>query len=88
MPFDAAPPITLIERTERALVLLAYLIELDGDTFVAMYEQTERELEELKSKEDTKARARSRLSAYVGKDELNHARSPIALTRSAKDTSV
>jgi hypothetical protein len=30
MPFDAAAP-TMIERIERALVLLAYLIELDGD---------------------------------------------------------
>ena len=54
----------LIERIERALVLLAYFIELDGDVHLPMYEKFEAELEELKRKEDTKARARRRLLAY------------------------
>ncbi len=55
----------MIERIERALVLLAYFIELDGDVHVPMYEKFETELEELKKKEDTKARARRRLVDYA-----------------------
>jgi hypothetical protein len=46
------------------LVLLAYFIERDGDVHVPMYEKFEAELQELKAKEDTKARARKRLMAY------------------------
>jgi hypothetical protein len=47
----------MIERMERALVLLAYFIELDGDVHVPMYEKFEAELRDLKRKEDTRARA-------------------------------
>jgi hypothetical protein len=57
--------LTMIERIERALVLLAYFIELDGDVHVPMYEKFEAELEELKKKEDTKARAQRRLLDYA-----------------------
>jgi len=64
MPFDGPPSPTLVERIERALVLLAYFVELDGDVHLPMYEQFERELADLKAKEDTKARARRRLLAY------------------------
>lgn len=56
------PP--LVERIERALLLLAYFIELDGDVHVPMYEKFEAELEELKKKEDTKDRARRLLLSY------------------------
>jgi hypothetical protein len=38
--------ISLIERTERALVLLAYFIELDGDVYVPTFEKFEVELED------------------------------------------
>jgi hypothetical protein len=55
---------SLIERIERALVLLAYFIELDGDVHVPMYEKFEAELEELKKKEDTRDRARRLLLSY------------------------
>ena len=55
----------MIERIERALVLLAYFIELDGDIHVPMYEKFEAELENLKKMEDTKDRARRRLSGYT-----------------------
>ncbi|MGY3582614.1 hypothetical protein ACVIGB_008319 [Bradyrhizobium sp. USDA 4341] len=61
---DTCPPLTMIERIERALVLLAYFIEQDGDFWVPMYEKFEAELQELKDREDTKARARRRLMAY------------------------
>ena len=54
----------MIERIERALLLLAYFIELDGDVHVPMYEKFEAELEELKRKEGTRDRARRLLSAY------------------------
>ena len=42
-------PLT-VERLERALVLLAYFIELDGDVHLPMYEKFELELAELKTK--------------------------------------
>jgi hypothetical protein len=43
---------------ERALVLLAYFIKIDGDIHVAIYERFEAELRDLKKKEAPKARAR------------------------------
>ena len=55
---------SLIERIERALLLLAYFIELDGDVHVPMYEKFEAELAELKATADAKARASERLAAY------------------------
>jgi hypothetical protein len=64
MPTPEREPLSLIERIERALVLLAYFIELDGDVHVPMYEKFEAELEELRKKEDTKVRARRLLSSY------------------------
>lgn len=64
MPIPQREQPSLIERIERALVLLAYFIELDGDVHVPMYEKFEAELEELKKKEDTKDRARRLLLAY------------------------
>ena len=64
MPFDAPSSPSLVERIERALVLLAYFIELDGDVHLPMYERFERELADLKAKEGTKERARRRLLAY------------------------
>ena len=54
----------LVARIERALVLLAYLIELDGDIHVPLYEKLETELETLLRTEDTKSRARQRLASY------------------------
>lgn len=48
---------TLIERIERALVLLAYFIERDGDVHLAMFEKFEAELAELKRAESTRERA-------------------------------
>jgi hypothetical protein len=56
--------ISIIQRTERALVLLAYFIELDGDVHVPMYEKFEAELKEHRQKENTKARAQRLLQSY------------------------
>ena len=54
----------MIERIERALALLAYFIELDGDVHIPMYEKFESELRELKRKRRTQERACRRLMAY------------------------
>ncbi|MGY3690569.1 hypothetical protein ACVIGA_000649 [Bradyrhizobium sp. USDA 3240] len=62
---DALLQPSLTERIERALILLAYFIELDGDVHLPMYEKFEAELRELKAREDTRTRARRRLLAYT-----------------------
>ena len=62
-PLPPSPP-DPIERIERALLVLAYFIELDGDVHVPMYEKFEAELAELKAAADAKARASDRLNAY------------------------
>jgi hypothetical protein len=56
--------LTLIERIERALVLLAYFIELDGEVHVPMFEKFEAELAELKRAETARDRARRLLESY------------------------
>ena len=53
-----------IQRIERAMVLLAYFIEVDGDVHLPMYEKFEVELKELRQKEDIRARARHLLLTY------------------------
>lgn len=63
----STPPVaelSLAERVERALVLLAYFIELDGDVHIPMYERLEAELNELRRREDTRARARRLLAGF------------------------
>jgi len=60
----------LVERVERALVLLACLIELDGDIHIPMYEKFEAELQELKRREGVKDRARQLLASYHKPAEL------------------
>jgi hypothetical protein len=64
MANDRIVEVSKTERIERAMVLLAYFIELDGDVHLPMYEKFEAELQDLKRKEDTKARARRLLVAY------------------------
>lgn len=56
--------LTLIERTERALLLLAYFTELDGDVHLPMFEKFEAELAELKRAETARERARRLLDNY------------------------
>ena len=65
MPKQADQLPVTTKRLERALVLLAYFIELDGDVHLPMYEQFESELAELKTKEAIKYRARKRLDSYL-----------------------
>jgi hypothetical protein len=65
-PMTTSPPLLAdtITRIERALVLLAYFIELDGDIHVPMYEKFEAELAELKAAADVRTRAGQRLAYY------------------------
>ena len=56
--------LSMIERMERALVVLAYFIELDGDVHLPMYEKFEAELRALKARQDMKARAHRLLLSY------------------------
>lgn len=65
MPTEGQDQLSIIERIERALVLLAYFIELDGDVHLPMYEKFEAELEEYKQALATRERARRRLAAYT-----------------------
>jgi hypothetical protein len=58
------PAESMMERVERALLLLAYFIELDGDVHLPMYERFEAELAELKAMADAKTRASQRLETY------------------------
>lgn len=64
MPTTTKAEISMVERIERAMVLLAYFIELDGDVHVPMYEKFEAELKDLKRRDDTKARAQRLLLSY------------------------
>lgn len=54
----------LMARYERALVLLAIAIELDGDIHLPLFEKLEAELERLKRAQNVKDRARRLLVAY------------------------
>jgi len=56
--------LSLVERIERALVLLAYFIELDGDVHLPLFEKYEAALEELKRQEGARGRARRLLLSY------------------------
>lgn len=66
VPPTSEAPMSLppIERIERALVLLAYFIELDGDVHVPLFEKLEAELKALRHADDTKTRAKQLLEAY------------------------
>ena len=68
---NSAEP-TLRERVERALVLVAYLIEMDGDVHVALYERLETELRTLEHRDSVRDRAR-RLLADCGRGGSSNA---------------
>ena len=54
------------ERTRRALVMLAYFIELDGDVHLPLFEKFEAELAEFQRAEATRERARRLRLQYRG----------------------
>jgi len=71
MPTFEPSELPLIERVERALVLLAYFIELDGDVHVSLFEKFEAELGELRQAQGAKDRARRLLAHYSREGGLN-----------------
>lgn len=64
------------------MVLLAYLIELDGDVHVPMFEKFEAELKELRETEDVKARARRLLALHGLSDGLKPLEAPCIFSNS------
>jgi hypothetical protein len=64
MTSHQSPQPSLIQRVERAMVLLAYFIELDGDVHVPMFEKFEAELSELKKTDNVRQRARQLLAIH------------------------
>lgn len=62
-PWDHMPKETLEKRIERALVILAYVIELDGDVHIPLYESLEADLVEIRRKASVRQRAMDRLKA-------------------------
>jgi hypothetical protein len=57
------------------LLLLAYLIERDGDDFLPLYEKIEKHLVDLQRREGTKDRARRLLHSYSRSGQGNEIRS-------------
>jgi hypothetical protein len=56
--------VVTIERVERGLAVLAYMMSLDGPVYAPLFEKLEKELEMLRNNEDTAARAKRLLDAY------------------------
>lgn len=59
----AHQPVT-IERLERALAGVAYMLTLHGPVLVPIFERLERELAKMKSDQDAIGRAKELLEAY------------------------
>ena len=57
------------------MVLLAYLLEIDGDVHIGLFERLEAELRELQRRGSTRERARQLLQAYSTAGTLNAIRS-------------
>jgi hypothetical protein len=66
--------LTIAERVERALVVLAYCIELDGDVHLPMYERFEEEFKTLKKRQEARERAKQLLAAYTDAGALRQIR--------------
>jgi hypothetical protein len=62
--------VVTIERLERALVLCAYCIALDGPVYAPLFEKLERELDALRDTEDTVIRAKHLLERYRERGEM------------------
>jgi hypothetical protein len=65
-------PVT-IERLERALVICAACVELDGPIVVPLFESLERDLAAMRAEQDTVYRAKRLLDSY--KDQMPSAAS-------------
>jgi hypothetical protein len=66
MPPPEREQLSLIDRIERALVLLGFLIERDGDVYLPLYEKFEIELEDLKKNLVFQTRVAEREQSKLG----------------------
>jgi hypothetical protein len=57
--------VVTIDRVERGLAVLAYLMTLDGPQVAPLFEKLERELEALRAKQNTVERAKKLLESYT-----------------------
>lgn len=56
-------PVT-IERLERGLALLAFLVVRDGEVYAPLFEKLERDIEVMRARQDTVGRARQMMENY------------------------
>ena len=54
-----------VERLERSLVLLAYIITIDGPVYAPLFDRLERELENARRGQDAVTRAQKLLESYT-----------------------
>jgi hypothetical protein len=59
--------VVTVERLERALVLCAYLVELDGPIMIPMFQRVERDLAALRAQQGATERAKALLETYSGR---------------------
>jgi hypothetical protein len=64
MKRPASEPLT-IERIERALLLCAYLVELDGPVVIPLFGRLERDLAEARAEQGAVARAKALLAGFA-----------------------
>ncbi len=57
-------PVT-VERVERAMVLLAYMMELDGPVHMPAYERLEQDHQRLMNRETVRDRARKLIASHT-----------------------
>jgi len=67
--FRIQEPVT-IERLERGLALLAYLVVLDGPVLAPLFDRFERELQTMRAGQDTVSRAKRLLESYRDRGDL------------------
>ncbi|WBU27507.1 hypothetical protein OOZ54_12465 [Rhodopseudomonas palustris] len=53
------------ERIERSLVLLAHVIEMDGEAYVPLFDRLEEELRARRRRRDSMSRARQIVESYT-----------------------
>jgi hypothetical protein len=56
--------VVTLDRLERALTLAAYLVSLDGDAAVPIFERLEREYAAARANQDAKERAQQMLQTF------------------------
>lgn len=66
----APQPAVTIERIERALVLAAHVVMLDGEVYLPLFNRLENELQSARRQADAMSRARTLLESYTSSGAL------------------